>query len=120
MTKSLEDYLETIGDIISKNEKPRVKDIALQLNISKPSVHTALHALEEHGMIIHEHYGSIMLTAVGDAYFKEIRHKHNTISSYLQKKLNISLETAEKDACAMEHILSTETLEKMALQLQQD
>ncbi|MGL4987005.1 MAG: metal-dependent transcriptional regulator [Treponemataceae bacterium] len=118
MTKSLEDYLETIGNIIAKNERPRVKDIAQLLNISKPSVHTALHALEQKGMIVHEHYGSITLTEQGQQYFKEIRYKHDTISSYLQKILNVSLENAEKDACAMEHILSSETFEKMVVHLE--
>ena len=113
MTQSLEDYLEVIGNLEEENHNPRVKDIAERLGLSKPSVHTALHELEKRGMITHEHYGAIILTAKGKEAYEEIKYKHDSLKLYLTKVLGVSDETADKDACAMEHIISEETFEKI-------
>ena len=113
MTQSLEDYLETIGNLAQDGSIPRVKDIAASLKLSKPSVHVALHLLEDRGMIEHEPYGDIIMTELGKQKYLEIKHKHDTISSFLQNNLGVSVENAEKDACLMEHFLSDETLEKI-------
>ena len=113
MTQSLEDYLETIGNLAQNGNMPRVKDIAATLKLSKPSVHIALHCLEDKGMIEHEPYGDIIITELGKKKYREIKHKHDTISSFLRTNLGISTENAEKDACLMEHFLSNETLKKI-------
>ncbi len=113
MTQSLEDYLEAVGNLAKNGSIPRVKDIAKVLGLSKPSVHIALHLLEDHGMIIHEPYKDIIITEKGKEKYKEIKEKHDMISNFLQKVLGVSEEIAEKDACQMEHILSSETLERM-------
>ncbi|MBE6349633.1 MAG: metal-dependent transcriptional regulator [Spirochaetaceae bacterium] len=113
MTKSLEDYLEVIGNLAEQNANPRVKDIAAVLGISKPSVHTALHLLEDKGMIEHEHYGAIILTTQGKIKYQEIKDKHDTLKRFLIEKIGVSEKNAEHDACAMEHILSEETFEKI-------
>jgi Mn-dependent DtxR family transcriptional regulator len=64
-------------------------------------------------MITHEHYGAIILTAKGKAVYEEIKFKHDSIKLYLTKILGVSDETADKDACAMEHIISEETFSKI-------
>lgn len=109
MTASLEDYLEVIGNLTEKGLKPRVKDIADLLQISKPSVHMALHSLEQRGMIEHEPYGPIILTALGHMKCDIIRRKHAMLFDFLHHTLNVSEKNADADACAMEHILSDET-----------
>ncbi len=113
MTQSLEDYLETVGNLAQNGAIPRVKDIAKNLGLSKPSVHIALHLLEDQGMIIHEPYKDIIITEKGKEKYKEIKEKHDMLSAFLQKIVGVTVETAEKDACQMEHILSPETLDKM-------
>jgi DtxR family Mn-dependent transcriptional regulator len=112
MTQSLEDYLEVIGNLDRKNNNPRVKDIADLLNVSKPSVHTALHQLEDRGMITHEHYGAITMTQKGTIRYHEIKHRHDTLKIYLMDILGVSEENAEKDACEMEHRMSEESFSK--------
>lgn len=113
MTKSLEDYLEAIGNLARDGGVPRVKDIAITLGLSKPSVHIALHLLEDQGMIEHEPYSDILITDKGKIKYLEIKKKHDMLSSFLQKILGVSKEISEKDACIMEHILSDETLRKI-------
>ena len=98
---------------LSDEGEVRVTDIAARLGVSKPSVINALKNLKEQGLLEHEPYRSVALTRKGAARAKVIRGKHNFLSVFLQNVVGVSPAIAEKDACAMEHILSGETLEKM-------
>ena len=112
MTESLENYLEMIS-FLSDEGEIRVTDIASRLDVTKPSVLTALKNLEEQGFLEHKHYGTVSLTKKGMSEAKSIRERHSLLTSYLRDILGVSAETAEKDACKMEHLLSGETLGKM-------
>jgi DtxR family Mn-dependent transcriptional regulator len=114
MTQSLEDYLEMVS-FLSDDGEVRVTDIATRLGVSKPSVLTALKNLEEQGLIEHERYRTVTLTQRGALQAAEIRERHDFLTSFLRDTLGVSAETAEDDACKMEHILSEETLKKMKL-----
>jgi DtxR family Mn-dependent transcriptional regulator len=112
MTQSLEDYLEMVSFLADDGEV-RVTDIATRLGVSKPSVLTALKILEEQGLLEHERYRTVNLTKKGVIQAAEIRERHSFLTSFLQDLVGVSPETAEKDACKMEHLLSEETLKKM-------
>jgi DtxR family Mn-dependent transcriptional regulator len=112
MTQSLEDYLEMVSFLADEGEV-RVTDIASRLAVSKPSVLTALKVLEEQGLIEHERYRTVRLTPAGAAQAAEIRDRHSFLTRFLQDIVGVGAETAEKDACKMEHLLSEETLKKM-------
>ncbi|GHV78833.1 hypothetical protein AGMMS49944_06240 [Spirochaetia bacterium] len=114
MTQSLEDYLEMVS-FLSDDGEVRVTDIAARLGVSKPSVLTALRALEEQGLLEHERYRTVHLTEKGAHQAAEIRDRHDFLTSFLRDTIGVSAETAEEDACKMEHILSEETLRKMKL-----
>jgi len=101
MTESLENYLEMIGFLNDEGEI-RVTDIASRLDVSKPSVLTALKTLEEQGFLEHQHYGTISLTKKGMSEARAIRERHQLLTSYLKDILGVSAEIAEKDACKME------------------
>jgi DtxR family Mn-dependent transcriptional regulator len=112
MTQSLEDYLEMVS-FLSDEGEVRVTDIASRLDVSKPSVLTALKTLEEQGLLEHERYRAVMLTKKGALMAAEIRDRHDFLTLFLRNIVGVSPETAEKDACKMEHLLSPETLQKM-------
>jgi DtxR family Mn-dependent transcriptional regulator len=114
MTQSLEDYLEMVSFLADEGEV-RVTDIASRLGVSKPSVLTALKVLEEQGLLEHERYSHVSLTSKGIAQAADIRERHYFLTSFLRDTIGVSPETAEKDACKMEHVLSEETLKKMKL-----
>jgi DtxR family Mn-dependent transcriptional regulator len=119
MTQSLEDYLEMIS-FLSDEGEVRVTDIASRLGVSKPSVLTALKVLESRDLLEHERYRSVTLTERGKEAAAEIRGRHSFLTLFLRDVLGVSPETAEQDACKMEHVLSDETLKKMkALALSQ-
>jgi DtxR family Mn-dependent transcriptional regulator len=114
MTQSLEDYLEMVS-FLSDEGEVRVTDIATRLGVSKPSVLTALKTLEEQGLLEHERYRTVILTPKGAVVASEIRDRHNFLTTFLRDTIGVSPETAEEDACKMEHILSEETLKKMKI-----
>jgi DtxR family Mn-dependent transcriptional regulator len=114
MTESLEMYLETIGLLRDRTGKARVTDIAGELGVSKPSVHAALHELERRGLIEHEHYGDVLLSPAGKAASAEIRRKHELLTAFLRDIVGVGPETAERDACRIEHYLSAETMDRIA------
>jgi DtxR family transcriptional regulator, Mn-dependent transcriptional regulator len=118
VTESLEMYLETIGLLREKTKMARVTDIARELGVSKPSVHAALHELERRGLIQHEHYGEVFLSPAGKEASAEIRRRHDLLTAFLRNVVGVGPETAERDACRIEHYLSKETMDRIAQRME--
>lgn len=112
MTKSLEDYLEEIHVLIRDKGVARVRDVALALNVKMPSVVKAIGELKKLGLATQEPYGNIELTEAGARAAAHVLGRHKVLKAFLLK-LGVRDETAEKDACLMEHILSAETMERV-------
>lgn len=114
LTSSLEDYLETIYLIISEKEAVRPKDIAKRLNVSNASVTGALKTLSDKGMINYAPYDAITLTNEGRMAAMDVLRRHELLHDFFTNVLGVSKEEADKAACAMEHGISPEVLEKLA------
>jgi len=114
LSKSLEDYLETILLITYEKGEVRITDIAKRLNIKEASVVEALKKLKNLGLVEYEKGRRPILTEEGKRIAREIYEKHQVLLRFLQEVLGVSEEVAIRDACAMEHVLSKETLEKIA------
>lgn len=117
VTSSLQDYLETILTLVEEKKVARVTDIAIRMQIAKPSVIQALALLKERGLIVQDRYGPVELTEEGYKFAVKILHKHNVLYGFLTQVLGVSPEAAAKDACLMEHDLSSETFERLLLYL---
>ncbi|MFA7396659.1 MAG: metal-dependent transcriptional regulator, partial [Sphaerochaetaceae bacterium] len=114
MRESGEDYLETVLKLSLEDPKVRLTDVANHLGVSKPSASRAMKNLQALGYIDQESYGAIELTAKGYIRASQIYKRHKTLRTFLEKVLGIDSETAEADACRMEHILSNHTMEKLS------
>jgi len=102
----MEDYLETIAALKKRRDGiARVRDISNLLNVKSPTVNAALKTLSEKGLVVHERYGYVNLTAKGEEKAKEIQGKHNILFKFLTKILDIDEKTSSEDACKMEHDL---------------
>ena len=55
-------------------------------------------------------YGPVYLTDDGIAAAEVIRKRHMAIKSFLTDVLGVDEETAEKDACQIEHVVSAKTM----------
>ena len=111
--QSAEDYLEAVYVVTQSGSRVRVTDIAERLAVSKPSVVSALSALEEKGLVRHERYGGVELTARGAVLAQEVYRRHRLLQEFLCDVLGVSDRVGAEDACRMEHGLSPETLERL-------
>ena len=113
LSHSAQDYLEAILVLSLEKGRARVKEVAEFLGVKKPSVVAAVKGLMKKGLVKHEHYGYLELTPRGMVLAREIYRRHQTIYRFLHRILGVEAETAEKDACQMEHYISPQTLERL-------
>ena len=114
MSPSAENYLETIYELsVTTSSDIRMTDIALKMNVSKASVARALGTLKDRGYVEQHKYATLHLTERGIERAKEIRMRHNLLKRFLTELLGIDDETADRDACRMEHMVSPLTVEKL-------
>ena len=109
LQESAEMYLETIYILSQKSNIVRSIDVAEYMGYSKPSVSRAVGLLKKGGYLNMAPDGLLSLTEEGVAHANKIFERHTVLSSLLQK-IGVSEETATKDACKIEHVISDETL----------
>ena len=107
---SKQDYLETILTVKTSRGEVRPIDISNEMGVSRASVTKAIGALAADGLVIHQKYGSVDLTEEGLAIAESVLGTHHTLKRFLIDVLGMDSETAEEDACRMEHVISPETL----------
>lgn len=112
MMESAENYLETILMLKAANGNVRSIDIANELGFSKPSVSVAMKRLRENGHIAVDDSGSIELTDSGRKIAEKIYERHVLLTKLLTS-IGVSPETAEEDACRVEHYISEETFDAL-------
>ena len=112
LTRAGEDYLEAIYVLSLKNEDGSVRsvDVAEDLDVSKASVNKALSMLKDQGMVNQEHYGKVTLTDEGRAYARLVWRAHRALKAFLIDEIGVDEETANEEACLMEHALSHDTM----------
>ncbi|MBS3943353.1 MAG: metal-dependent transcriptional regulator [Dethiobacter sp.] len=113
ISASLQDYLESILNLSRSGEPVRVTDIAVRLNLAKASVTQALGVLQDQGLVDHQRYGPVTLTEQGHQVALTVQRRHEVILNFLIEVLKVDPKNAERDACLMEHAVSTETMEKL-------
>ncbi|MDD4188920.1 MAG: metal-dependent transcriptional regulator [Eubacteriales bacterium] len=121
VTVSSEDYLEIILLLAEKNGVVRSTDIASFRGVSRACVNKALGVLKDNGLVQQQKYGTVVLTKKGSEVAGSVKQRHKILKSFLTEVLGVNPETAENEACEMEHAMSSETLGKfeqfMKLQL---
>ena len=91
-SNSSEDYLKCILVLKEKKGQVRSIDVARELGVTKPSVSNAMKKLRKENMLT----------------FEEIHDKHLLITKVLMR-IGVSEQTALKEACMIEHVISEET-----------
>ncbi len=110
---SMEDYLEAIRTLSDEHGSVRVTHLSEVLHVSKPSVTAAVSRLSSQGLVLHERYGTIELTHHGKAVADDVWKRHEALWAFLTEILGVSEETAETDACRLEHHLSPDTSRRL-------
>ena len=106
--QSAEDYLETMLMLEEEYGYIRSIDIAKHLGVTKPSVSYAVKRLKESGYINMEANGPITLAPPGRKIANRIYQRHKALRAFLEL-LGVDEDTAEEDACKIEHVISHDT-----------
>lgn len=109
----MENYLEAIYELAPEGQGVRLTDIADRLGVSKASANSAMGSLMEKGFLSFEPYKEIYLTQRGIHFAKDTTKKHHTILEFFTSALKLDYETANADACAIEHVISCDTINAM-------
>lgn len=110
LTIAMEHYLETVYDLSSEASGCRVSDIAARLNVSKASVNNAMNVLSSKGLVENEKYREIRLTQEGSQMAELLSHKHAILQALLTDVMGVTPDQAFEDACAIEHVISAQSV----------
>jgi len=113
VSASIQDYLEAILNLSEQTSTVRITDLAKSLQIAKSSVTEMIYAMVQQGLIEHDKYGPLVLTKTGRDEASKVRNRHKVIREFLTQVLGVNHETAELEACRMEHAISPDTTSKL-------
>ncbi len=111
-TASGEDYLETIFILQKQLGMVRSVDVARHMEVSKPSVCHAVAILRDGGFLRMDEDHFLHLTEVGREVAEKIYERHCFFTEQLIRA-GVDPETAEADACRMEHAISGDSFDKL-------
>ena len=105
-----EDYLEAVLMLQQRHGMVRSVDLARHMGYSKPSISHAVGVLRGGGFLTVDQDGFLHLTGVGQEIAEKIYERHQFFTQWLIGA-GIDPETAEQDACRMEHGISQKSFE---------
>ncbi len=113
LTRALEDYLETVYLLVRDGGYARVRDIAKARNVRSASVSPALKRLADLGLLDYERREYVGLTPAGEAQARRVFARHRLLTRFFHNVLQLPAEAAESEACAMEHSLSDQGMDRL-------
>ena len=108
--ESTENYLETIHILSQRLDRVRSIDVCNELGYSKPTISVVMKQFREKGYIEMDSSGYITLTPSGLEIAQHTYERHLVLTEALVA-LGVSRETAQADACKIEHDISQETFD---------
>lgn len=112
-----EDYLEAVLILQGKQGRVRSIDLARYMGFSKPSISHAVGVLKNGGFLTVDEDGFLHLTAIGRELAKKIYERHLFFTEQLVAA-GVDRETAEQDACRIEHAISEDYFQKLKEKVQ--
>lgn len=110
--KAGEDYLKTVYILQQERGVVRSVDVAEYLGVTKPSVSHATKLLREGGFLAMDDDYSLHLTALGREVAKKMYERHQYFAGRLTNA-GVDADTAEAEACKMEHTISDSSFQKL-------
>ena len=112
-----EDYLEAVLMLQKEKGMVRSVDVARRLEVSKPSVCHAVATLRDGGFLTMDSDYFLHLTDVGREVAERTYEKHCFFTEMLIEA-GVDQETAEADACRMEHAISEDSFQHLKVKHQ--
>lgn len=111
VSPSQEDYLEAIFWLTRENRVARSRDISHRLQVTKPSVTSALRQLGTDGLIHYSPYSFVTLTDAGAKIARSVVRRHAVLQDFLHRVMGLDEAESDALACIIEHSISNKTLD---------
>jgi DtxR family transcriptional regulator, Mn-dependent transcriptional regulator len=117
LSRSAEDYLKAIFDGQEASGAASTTDVARSLRVSPASVTGMIKRLGAAGLVQHVPYRGASLTATGRRAALRVVRRHRVLETYLAAKLGYGWDSVHAEAERLEHAVSDELVERMAMAL---
>jgi DtxR family Mn-dependent transcriptional regulator len=112
LTHSMVHYLLAIHQLKEAKGYARVTDIAHEMGLTKGSVSTALTNLKKRDLVLEDESKFLSLSSSGHEAVHGILSSRTILYYFLKDIIGVNEDTAHKDSCLMEHLMSEDTREK--------
>jgi len=114
LTAPVEDYLKAVYELERAGEPAATTDLASRLRVAPASVTGMVRRLAGQGLLTHQRYRGVRLTASGrQAALRTIR-RHRVIEAYLVRALGYRWDEVDAEAERLEHAVSDRFVDRMA------
>lgn len=101
--ESAEMYLKTASELAGTNTPTPIAALAGRLGVSAVSATEMVHRLQEQGLLAHQPYRGISLTAAGQQLADEVVRRHRLWECFLYERLGLPWHEVHDHACRLEH-----------------
>jgi DtxR family Mn-dependent transcriptional regulator len=117
-SSAVEDYLKAVYALETRIEGPvPTNALADRLGVTPGSVSGMLRRLDELGLLVHERYKGVQLTAEGRRIALRTLRNHRLLELLLVEMLDVPWDLVHEEAELLEHVLSDELAERIAAKL---
>ncbi len=105
-----EEYIEAIYRLQKRSGAAKTKELAEELSVVPGSITNTIAHLEKHGLVEHEPYRGVRLTAKGEKLALDILRRHRLAERLLTDVLNAEWSDVHEIACKLEHALTKDII----------
>ncbi|MGY2745769.1 metal-dependent transcriptional regulator [Arthrobacter sp. UYCu723] len=117
-SSSIEDYVKVIYSFTEWQDKPITStQLAQRLGVANSSVSEMVRKLKDQGLVDHQPYSAITLTADGVRLALLMVRRHRLIETFLVQELGYRWDEVHDEAELLEHAVSDTFIERMAAKL---
>jgi len=110
----MEDYLKAVWMLQQQESPVSTSRIAERLGLTAAAVTAMVKRLDEQGLLRHEPYYGVRLTAPGELAALRIIRRHRVLELFLAEKLGYEWDRVHDEAERLEHAASDELIERLA------
>lgn len=117
-SSSIEDYVKVIYSFTEWQDQPITSSqLAQRLGVANSSVSEMVRKLKDQGLVDHQPYSAITLTADGVRLALLMVRRHRLIETFLVQELGYRWDEVHDEAELLEHAVSDTFIERMAAKL---
>jgi len=106
LSDALQDYLREIYKLQGEGARVKTTTLARRMGVKPPSATAMVKKLAVRGLVDHQPYRGVRLTARGERFALELLRHHRLLELYLARTLALDLDVVHAEADRLEHALS--------------